>query len=168
MDSLARLVAALPRIAWDNAAHSLLERTLDDSGNRRLILPQAFLLSDELLHRFHGILKGLVIREEGVARNLAVYGTFAATERLLMELVKAGADRQEMHEVIRQHSLAAWDATERGEPNPLADRLATDPVVLAVLASEQVRALLNASDYVGDAPQRARELAALIRKELSR
>lgn len=167
MDSLARLVAALPRIAWDNAAHSLLERTLDDSGNRRLILPQAFLLSDELLHRFHGILKGLVIREEGVARNLAVYGTFAATERLLMELVKAGADRQEMHEVIRQHSLVAWDATERGEPNLLADRLATDPAVLAVLASEQVRALLNANDYVGDAPQRARELAALIRKELS-
>ena len=72
-----------------------------------------------------------------------------------------------MHELIRRHSLAAWDATERGEPNPLADRLTTDPTVLAVLASEQVRALLNAGDYVGDAPQRARELAALIRGELS-
>jgi adenylosuccinate lyase len=167
MNSLARLVAALPRVAWDNAAHSLLERTLDDSGNRRLILPQAFLLSDELLRRCHGILKGLVIREDGVVRNLALYGTYAATERLLMELVKGGADRQEMHEVIRQHSLAAWDATERGEPNPLADLLAEDPAVVAVLASDEVRALLSASDYVGDAPQRARDLAAQIRRELS-
>jgi adenylosuccinate lyase len=165
-DSLARLLAALPRVAWDNAAHSLLERTLDDSGNRRLILPQGFLLCDELLRRFHGILKGLVIREEGVARNLAMYGTFAATERLLMELVRAGADRQEMHELIRQHSLAAWGAVERGEPNPLAERLATDQAVLAVLSSGQVRSLLNASGYVGDAPQRARDLAVLIRREL--
>jgi adenylosuccinate lyase len=167
-DSLARLVAALPRVAWDNAAHSLLERTLDDSGNRRLILPQAFLLSDELLHRIHAILKGLVIREEGIARNLAIYGTFAATERLLMELVKAGGDRQELHERIRQHSLAAWDATERGEPNPLVELLATDPVVEALLAPDRVRTLLDAGDYVGNAPQRARELVALIRKELAR
>jgi adenylosuccinate lyase len=166
IDSLARLVAALPRVVWDNAAHSLLERTLDDSGNRRLVLPQAFLLADELLGRTHRILKGLVIREEGVARNLAIYGTFAATERLLMELVKAGADRQEMHEVIRQHSLAAWDAIQRDELNPLAEQLATDPMVLAYLSTEQVYALLDAKDYVGDAPQRTKELAKTIREKL--
>ncbi len=165
MDSLARLVAALPRVAWDNAAHSLLERTLDDSGNRRLILPQAFLLCDELLLRAHGILQGLVVREEGVARNLALYGTFAATERLLMELVKAGADRQEMHELIRQHSMAAWDAVQQDEPNPLAGLLAGDREVLAFLPVEEVMAMLEASDYVGDAPQRARELAAMIGEE---
>jgi adenylosuccinate lyase len=168
VDSLARLVANLPRVAWDNAAHSLLERTLDDSGNRRLILPQAFLLSDELLRRVQGILKGLVVREEGVARNLAAYGAFAATERLLMELVKAGADRQEMHELVRQHSLVAWSATERGEPNPLVDRLAADETVLSFMDTDRVRALLDARDYVGDAPHRARALAAMIRTKLAR
>ncbi|MCL7451525.1 MAG: adenylosuccinate lyase [Anaerolineae bacterium] len=169
MDSLARLVAALPRVAWDNAAHSLLERTLDDSGNRRLVLPQAFLLSDELLHRAQAILEGLVIHDERVAHHLAVYGTFAATERLLMELVKAGADRQEMHERIREHSLAAWavlEQTQRAESNPLVALLAADPVVRAFLGEDQVRALLDAGGYVGDAPQRARNLAKLIRSAL--
>jgi adenylosuccinate lyase len=167
MDSLARLVAALPRVAWDNAAHSLLERTLDDSGNRRLILPQAFLLVDELLCRGDRILRGLVVNDGAVAHNLAVYGTFAATERLLMELVKAGADRQVMHELIREHSLAAWEALQRGEPNPLIGRLAADPTVLAYLPAEQVQALMDAGEYVGDAPHRARELARAIRKRLA-
>lgn len=164
MDSLARLVAALPRVAWDNAAHSLLERTLDDSANRRTILPEAFLAADELLHRARRILRGLVIHDEEVARKLEVYGTFAATERLLMELVKASADRQQMHEVIRQHSLAAWEAIQRGEANPLAGRLAADPEILSFLPAARVRGLLDAREYVGDAPRRARELAALIRQ----
>jgi adenylosuccinate lyase len=168
IDSLARLIAALPRVAWDNAAHSLLERTLDDSGNRRLILPQAFLLTEEILRCAHRILGGLVIREGVIASNLNVYGTFAATERLLMELVKAGADRQAMHDLIREHSLAAWDAIQQGGPNPLADRLAADPVVREFLSAEQVLALLEAGEYVGDAPQRARELAETIRAGLER
>ena len=167
VDSLARLVAALPRVAWDNAAHSLLERTLDDSGNRRFILPQAFLLTEEVVRRSQRILEGLVIAEGMVRRNLALYGPFAATERLLMELVKAGADRQAMHELIRQHSLAAWEAIQRGEPNPLRDRLSGEPVILAHLEAARVRALMDASDYVGDAPQRARELAAAIRRALA-
>jgi adenylosuccinate lyase len=166
VDSLARMVAALPRVAWDNAAHTLLERTLDDKSNRRLILPQAFLIAEELLRRVHPIVRGLVVREGAMARNLAVYGTFSATERLLMELVKAGADRQAMHERIRQHSLAAWDAIERGEPNPLLDRLAADPVMLGFLPAERVRTLLDAHGYVGDAPQRARDLAGMIREVL--
>ena len=164
LDSLTRLLAALPRVAWDNAAHSLLERTLDDSGNRRLILPQAFLLADEALRRAQRIVAGLVIRAEGTARNLAAYGPFAATERLLMELVRAGADRQAMHEVIRRHSLAAWEAVQRGEANPLSESLAAEAEILAYLPGERVRALLHAEDYVGDAPQRARRLAAAIRR----
>jgi adenylosuccinate lyase len=167
MDSLARLAATLPRVAWDNAAHSLLERTLDDSGNRRLILPQAFLLTDELLRRAQRVLDGLVIHDQEVAHKLAVYGVFAATERLLMELVKAGADRQEMHELIRRHSLAAWAAIEQGDVNPLGDSLASDAEVLTYLDSEQVRALLDAREYVGDAPQRALDLATEIREKLA-
>ena len=168
LDGLARLVAALPRVAWDNAAHSLLERTLDDKSNRRLILPQAFLVTEELVRRAHRILRGLVIHDRAVTHNLAIYGTFAATERLLMELVKAGADRQEMHEVIRRHSLAAWDAIQQGKQNPLAGLLAADPAVLTFLSAERVRALLDAGGYVGDAPHRAQELVEVIRERLNR
>ena len=166
LDSLARLVVGLPRVAWDNAAHSLLERTLDDKANRRVILSQGFLLTDELLRRARRILGGLVIRNNAAARNLQIYGTFAATERLLVELVKAGASRQEMHERIRLHSLAAWDAIERGEPNPLAGGLVSDPAIVGLLSAQRVQALLDAGEYVGDAPQRAREMAKTIRAAL--
>ena len=170
INSLARYVAALPRVAWDNAAHSLLERTLDDSGNRRFILPQAFLLCDELVSRAHPILRDLVVRDAPVTGKMEVYGTFAATERLLMELARAGADRQAMHEVIRQHSLAAWDTIQgdTSEANPLPDLLASDSAILGYLSAEQVRALLDATHYVGDAPQRAREMATQIRQAIGR
>ena len=166
VDSLARYVAALARVAWDNAAHSLLERTLDDSANRRLILPEAFLASGELVRRSHRILKGLNVHEEAIARNLAAYGVFAATERLLMEAVRAGADRQTLHEIIRGHTMAAWGALWAGQPNPLADRLAADPEVLRYLPVERVRELLDASTHVGDAPERARAMAETIREAL--
>jgi adenylosuccinate lyase len=162
MDSLARFVATLPRVAWDNAAHSLLERTLDDSANRREVLPSAFLTVDEIVLRARRILSGLRINDRAIARNFEVYGIFAATERLLMALGKQGADRQEMHEVIRQHSLAAWEVVQSGsgEPNPLPTSLSGDERVTRYIPSEQVLALLEASTYVGDAPQRAREMAA--------
>jgi adenylosuccinate lyase len=166
IDSLARHVAALSRVAWDNAAHSLLERTLDDSGNRRIVLPEAFIASDELLRVAHRVLKGLNIHDEAIVRNLAAYGTFAATERLLMEAVRAGADRQAMHELIRQRAMAAWSTLWAGQPNPLADTLAADPEVLRYLPTERVRALLDASTYVGDAPERARGMAQTIRDAL--
>lgn len=165
--SLARYVAALPAVAWENAAGSLLERTLDDSANRRAILPNAFLATDEMLRRALRLVRGLALDREAAARNLALWGTFAATERLLMELVRAGADRQRMHEVLREHSMAAWEAIRRGEPNPLADALAADERVTAFLSPEQVRALMEVSGYVGDAPQRARALAAEIRRRLA-
>jgi adenylosuccinate lyase len=166
IDGLARYVAALPRVAWDNAAHSLLERTLDDSASRRLILPDAFLVSDELLRKAHRILRGLVVHQEAIARNLNMYGVFSATERLLMELVRNGADRQDMHEAIRGHAMAAWQAVWASQPNPLADRLAADPQVLQYVDADRVRELLDASAHVGDAPERARQMAATIRKRV--
>ena len=106
----------------------------------------------------------VVVREEVVARNLATYGVFAATERLLMEAVKAGGDRQELHEVIREHSLAAWDSLRRGEPNPLVENLCGDQRILCWLPVEEVTALFGAGDYVGDAVERARALAEEIRR----
>jgi adenylosuccinate lyase len=164
--SLARYVAALPRVAWDNAAHSLLERTLDDSANRRQVLPSAFLAVDEILRATHRILRGLQIRDEAIARNMEVYGLFAATERLLMELVRRGADRQEMHEVIREHTMAAWAMLQsKGGENPLPGLLSKDVRVRATLSGDEVIELLDASAYVGDAPERARALAAMLPKD---
>jgi adenylosuccinate lyase len=167
LNSLARLVAALPRVAWDNAAHSLLERTLDDSANRRVILPQAFLATDELLRRAARIVRGLVVHQDALERNLATYGLFAATERLLMTAARAGADRQELHEIIREHSMAAWAVIQEGAPNPLADNLAADERLTQFVAPDQIRALLDARAYVGDAPIRARNMAQAIRSKLT-
>jgi len=163
IDSLARYLAQLPRIAWDNAAHSLLERTLDDSANRRTALPEAFLCADELLMTAQRLIKGLVIDETSIARNFAVYAPFAATERLLMAAVKAGADRQELHEVIREHSMHAWAEVKSGCANPLIEALCADERIARHLDPERARALLDARDYVGDAPKRARLIAAKIK-----
>lgn len=167
VDSLARLVAALPRVAWDNAAHHLLERTLDDSGNRRSMLPEAFLVTDEILRRLNRIVSNLRIDASAVAHNLQRYGTFAATERVLMEAARHGGDRQELHEVIREHSLAAWDALRAGQPNPLPDLLASDDRITRHVDPAAVRALLDASSHIGDAPDRARRLATSIHSALA-
>lgn len=167
VDSLARLLAALPRVAWDNAAHSLLERTLDDSANRRTILPEAFLIADELLLRASRLITGLQVDREAAERLLGAYGVFAATERLLMELVKRGADRQELHEVIREHSLTAWAEIRQGRPNPLVGLLCGDSRITHYASQDEVRAWLDATGYVGDAPERARRFAAQLWKELN-
>lgn len=164
IDSLSRLVAVLPRIAWDNAALSLLERTLDDSANRRMILPEAFLVTDEIVQRSLGLVKGLRIWPGPTARNLREYGLFAATERVLMAAVKAGGDRQVLHEVIREHSLSAWQALQSGQPNPLGKLLIEDQRITQYVDAALVPHLLDASDHVGDATERAQCLAAEIRK----
>jgi adenylosuccinate lyase len=166
IDSLARFVASLPRIAWDNAAHSLLERTLDDSANRREMFPAAFLATDEILGRATRLVRDLRVDEAALARNLEKYGSFAATERVLMAAAKAGADRQEIHEVIRQHSLAAWSEVATGGPNPLPARLSIDEEITNYLNPEQIITLLDARQYVGDAPERAQNLVGQIREAI--
>ncbi len=167
VDSLSRILAALPRPAWDNAALSLLERTLDDSANRRLFLSEAFLVTDEILGQMQKLVDGLTIWAGPTARNLRDYGIFAATERLLMEAVKAGGDRQQLHEVIREQSLTAWAALQAGAANPLMQNLLADPRITALVDADTARRLLDASDYVGDAPQRAREVAGMIEHALA-
>jgi adenylosuccinate lyase len=161
--SLARFVAALPEVAWQNAAQSLLERTIDDSANRRSILPEAFLAVEEMLTVMTGIVGGLDVDEAGCRANLEKFGAFSASERVLMALVAAGADRQEMHERIREHSRKAWDVLRGGRPNPLADYFAADPEMLKRLQPAKIRELMDAGAYVGSAPERAREMAEKIR-----
>ena len=167
MDSLARYVATLPRVAWDNAAHSLLERTLDDSANRRSILPEAFLAVDEMLLRATRLIDGLQVDSAALARTLETFGTFAATERLLMEIVKCGASRQAMHEVIRDHSMTAWAAVRAGQANPLTELLSSDERITRLIDAGRVRNLLDATGYVGDAPERAHEMARTVRSRLA-
>lgn len=166
MDSLARTLAQMPRIAWDNAAHSLLERTLDDSANRRSMLPEAFLIVDELLITARVIVDGLRVDEAALERNMQIYGPFAATERVLMALSKAGADRQINHEKLRGHSLSAWEAMRRSEANPLGDLVAGDPDFNRLVPEAELRKLMDASQYVGEAPKRAREFAQQIKQTI--
>ena len=164
--SLARMLAALPRVAWDDAAHTLLERTLDDSANRRIILPQACLLCDELLTLGSGLVTGLNVDLGAVKKIMDAYGPFAATERVLMEATKAGGDRQALHEVIRGHSLAGWKALQENKPNTLLDDLKKDPALTALLSPERIEQLMDATGHIGDAPIRSRSLAATIREAI--
>lgn len=163
LDSLGRWVTAQTQVLWDNAAHSLLERTLDDSANRREVLPGMFLAVDEMLMQAAGLLEGLNIHEKNVERNLQVYGPFAAIENLLMCLAKAGADRQEMHEILREHSLQAWQAIQNASFNPLNDTVASDEKLLAYLSESEIRQAMQVKNYIGDAPERARQLAQKLR-----
>ncbi len=167
INSLGRYLAQLPRIAWDNAAHSLLERTLDDSANRRIILPEAFLCVDEMLDTSLIILEGMVVNEPRIKENLEDYGPFAATEKLLMLLVKAGADRQKMHGVIRSHSLVSWSAVQKGKPNPLVDLLSKDQEIQVFLSAEQIRDSLSGLSYLGDTVKRSQDLVNTIMKIIS-
>ena len=166
IDSLTRHLAALPRVAWDNAAHCYLERTLDDSANRRSILPEAFIILDESLGRATRILKGLRIDARAAGALLDQYGPFAATERVMMELARRGGDRQALHHTIREHSLAAWAALRDGGPNPVIERVCAEPEFLALASEDELRGWLDARGYVGDAPERARRLAQEVRDAL--
>lgn len=166
LDSLARTLAQMPRIAWDNAAHSALERTLDDSADRRSLLPEVFLIADELLITSVALITGLVVNKNAVDRNLAQYGPFAGTERLMVALGKIGADRQAMHERLREHSMHAWAAIQEGEENPLIERVCREPEFLAYLEAEDIRQLLDPSRYLGDAPARALALSQKIRSAI--
>ncbi len=166
IDSLARLLATYPRVLWDNAAHSLLERTLDDSANRRTVLPESFLIVDELLKKTLKLVDGFKINRGASAKLMETYGPFAATERLLMEAVKRGGDRQVLHEVLREHALAAWALLQAGQENPLEDLLAQDSRMLEIMPAHDVYSFLKSEDYVGDAPRRAKALAAMINETI--
>jgi adenylosuccinate lyase len=164
IDSLARSLSVLPQVAWQNAAQSILERTLDDSANRRSMLPEAFLTCDELLAAASKIVAGLVVNEPSIARTMAAYGPFANTERVLMAMGKAGADRQETHERLREHALAAWAELRSGGTNTLAARIASDSFFCQALDRVALALLMGDASYVGTAPRRAKELAERIRK----
>jgi adenylosuccinate lyase len=152
INALARHVMVLTLDPALTAASQWFERTLDDSANKRIAIPEAYLATDATLLLLHNVASGLVVYPEMIRRRLSEELPFMATENLLMRAVKRGGDRQELHERIRQHSLAAG-ARVKGEglPNDLLDRIAADPafgVDRAELEEE-----MRPERFVGRAPE---------------
>jgi adenylosuccinate lyase len=156
ISGLARFVISLQANGAHTAVSQWLERSLDDSANRRLTLPEAFLGADAILILATNVAAGLELREDVIRRHLAEQMPFMATERWLMLGVASGGDRQALHEVIRQHSLTVAEAVSRGAPNDLLDRLAADPAFRAVPAAA-LRAELDPANYTGRAAQQVGE-----------
>jgi adenylosuccinate lyase len=154
---LARFVVSLESSAAQTTATQWFERTLDDSANRRLTLPQAFLAIDAVLILYQNIASGLVVYPKVIARRLSEELPFMATENILMAAVARGGDRQELHERIRRHSLAAAAVVkEQGGKNDLLDRLQQDPAFAGV----DFRPALDPAHFVGRAPEQVDEFLA--------
>lgn len=154
--ALARFVISLQANGAHTAAAQWLERTLDDSANRRLTLPEAFLATDSILLLLANIAGGLEVREAVIARHVAEQMPFMATERWMMLGTAAGGDRQALHEVVRVHSLAVAEAVSRGERNDLLERLSAAPEFAAVPV-ERLRAELDPRHYTGRATEQVGE-----------
>ena len=152
--SLARFVMSLQSSGGQTLATQWMERTLDDSANRRLVLPQSFLAVDAVLVLYQNIAAGLVPYPAVMDMNLKNELPFMATENILMEAVAAGGDRQQLHERIRQHSQeAAAVVKQEGRPNDLLQRLADDELFAGV----DLAGLMEASQFVGRAPQQVQQ-----------
>jgi adenylosuccinate lyase len=168
ISGLARFVIALQANTAQTAASQWLERTLDDSANRRLVLPEGFLGTDAILVLATNIAAGIEVREDVIRRHVDEQMPFMATERWLMLGVSAGGDRQSLHEVVRKHSMAVAERVSGGEPNTLLDRLASDPAFRGV-PSAALKAELDPARYVGRAPQQVTEfIEEYLRPLLSR
>ncbi len=164
--SLARYVAGLPAVAWNNASQAVLERSLDDSANRRIFQAEGFLAVDEILARTTRIVREMVINEQAITRNMAQYGPFSAIERVLMALVAAGASRQDAHDWLRQVSLQAWAAVQDGKDNPLPRLLAEEKRISRYLTADQIFSLMDSTTHTGTAESRAVALVKEIRETI--
>ncbi len=149
---LARHMMALPAETAATASVQWMERTLDDSAARRIVLPEAFLAADGLLETLLDLVDGLVVYPKVVEANLAAELPFMATENILMGFVKRGGDRQLGHEAIRRHSRgAARRVKEEGLPNDLLERIRLDPLFESV--AFDLDRLADPRAFVGRAPQ---------------
>lgn len=166
LDSLTRVVPSMVQVAWTNAAFAGLDRTLDESANRRIILPTSFLLMDEALTRANRIIKGLVVKEGVIGSNLEKYAVFTGTEAFLMHLVeKWGMDRQDAHEKIRLSAIEAWEAMEAGSVTTTLMSTLKDRFKRPSLGEIQ-KCLMEGARDVGDAPERARKFADKVRESV--
>ena len=141
------------------AATQWFERTLDDSANRRISVSEAFLAADSILQLYINISDGLVVYPKVIEAHLMAELPFMATENIMMDAVKAGGDRQELHERIRELSMEAGRVVkEEGKPNDLLDRIAADPMFTSLgVTKESLASVLDPADYVGRAPEQVAE-----------
>ncbi|MCH2179712.1 MAG: adenylosuccinate lyase [Mariniblastus sp.] len=152
--SLARFVMSLQSSPANTLATQWMERTLDDSANRRLVLPQAFLAIDAILILLGNVADGMVVYPKVIEKNLMAELPFMASENIMMAAVAAGGDRQQLHEQIRQHSQdAASQVKNHGHDNDLIERLTKDPA----FADVAIKELMDPKSFVGRAPEQVEE-----------
>ncbi|MBZ4643416.1 MAG: adenylosuccinate lyase [Deferribacteraceae bacterium] len=150
--SLARHVITLSINPYFTHATQWFERSLDDSANRRISIPEAFLTIDAILELLYNVTNGLVVYENMILKHIQEELPFMATENIIMASVKKGASRQEMHEIIRQHSMDAGKVVKvDGKPNDLIERLINDKNI--PLSKEEIENMLNPKDFIGRAPE---------------
>ncbi len=147
---LARYLMDISVSPLHTAAEQWFERTLDDSSNKRLAVPEAFLTADAILQIVLNVSRGLVVYPAIIAAHAGAELPFMASENILMAAVEAGGDRQDLHERIRRHSQAAGEQVKlHGQPNDLIERLKADPA----FGKTNIDALLRPSEFIGRAPQ---------------
>ncbi|WP_295865301.1 adenylosuccinate lyase [uncultured Oscillibacter sp.] len=149
--SLARYLTADAQNAAMTASVQWLERTLDDSANRRISLPEGFLCADAILRLMQNVTDGLHVNEKIVERTVREYLPFISTENLMMEAVKRGGDRQQLHEIIRENSMAATARMKEGLPCDLMERLAAEPAFR--MSAQEIEAVLDPRLYIGRCPE---------------
>ena len=162
--SLSRYLMADALNAPMTASTQWLERTLDDSANRRISLPEGFLCADAVLRLAQNVTDGLHVNEKIVERTVREYLPFMTTENLMMEAVKRGGNRQELHEIIRKCSMEATAKMKNGEDCDLLERLAQAPEFGMTL--EEMQTLLNPSDYIGRCPEQVEAFLAEVKPAL--
>ncbi len=156
---LARWLMGIVSQPLFTAAQQMFERTLDDSSNKRLSIPEAFLTADAILDILFKVSGGMVVNHNVIQQRLNAELPFMATENVLMDAVKSGGDRQELHERIRKHAIAAaQQVKELGRPNDLIDRLKADPA----FASVDMNSVMNARQYIGRSAEQVDEFVAQI------
>lgn len=161
--SLARFVMATAQNAPMTASTQWLERTLDDSANRRLSVPEAFLATDALLRVMADVTSGIHVNEKMIERAMREYLPFLGTENLLMEGVKRGGDRQKLHEIIRTRSMEATQRMREGESCDLAERLGNDPAF--PFTEEEINGILDPVAFTGRAGEQVRQFLAMLNLE---
>ena len=146
---MSRFVMSLASAPLETASIQWLERSLDDSSNRRLVLPEAFLALDGALDVMRNVCDGLVVRPAVVEARLRAELPFMATEDLMMAAVRQGADRQEAHELVRQHAVSAAESVKSGGENDLLDRLRQEPMFKTL----SLDGIMEPSRYIGRCPE---------------
>ncbi len=154
--SLSRFVLSLASSPAVTASTQWFERTLDDSANKRLVMPQSFLAIDAILDIYMNVTQGLVVYEKMIAKRLAEELPFMATENILMQCVKNGGDRQELHELIREYSMKAGEQVKvYGQPNNLIDLIKSDKRF--TVDAQELDAMVDPKNFIGRADRQTEE-----------